>query len=160
MVEKVTVYRTKDGSVFDHESVAERHERILVLTDKMLSSLENFTNYLKLERGEDTRTATVQFLQGARREIKEFLNLGEVSTDDTMVDYEFYRFSRLIDHTLIDVYKLAIPYNFEMEIKLKMYDGLIALKMTENDDPYEFAEKYIADNHDKFVNQLKEVADK
>lgn len=171
MVEKVTQYRAKDGEMFDHEHVAERHELICDLTGKMVSSLNNFTNSKCVYEQSEARTATIQFVQRAREEIKTYLQLTEIKMNepvpmagaakdsDYVCDYDFYHFSRLIDHMLIDVYKLSIPYDREMEIKLKLYKDFNYDQMTETDNPYDFVVKYISDRHDVFVNKLKEVAD-
>lgn len=171
MVEKVTQYRAKDGELFDHEDMAERHELICTITGKMVSAIENFTDNRGFHQSKDARTATIQFVQNAREEIKTFLQLTEIKVNgleqmdgaakdsDFVCDYDFYRFSRLIDHMLIDVYKLSIPYDVEMEIKLKFYKDFDYDQMTESGNPYDYVVKYISDRHDVFVNKLKEVAD-
>lgn len=171
MVEKVTQYRAKDGEMFDHEDMAERHELICAMTGKLVSAIENFTNNQGFHHSKDARTATIQFVQNAREEIKTFLQLTEIKMNepvpmsgaakdsDFVLDSDFYLFSRLIDHMLIDVYKLNIPYDREMEIKLKFYKDFDYDQMVENDNPYDFVVKYISDHHDVFVNKLKEVAD-
>lgn len=171
MVEKVTQYRTKDGEMFDHEDMAERHELIYNMTGKLVSAIENFTDNQGFQHSKDARTATIQFVQNAREEIKTFLQLTEINLDepvpmagaakdsDFVLDYDFYRFSRLIDHMLIDVYKLSIPYDREMEVKLKLYKDFDYDQMTETDNPYDFVVKYISDRHDVLVKKLKGVAD-
>lgn len=169
MVEKVTKYRAKDGEMFDREDVAEQHELICDLTSKLVSTFENFTIHKDIVINGETRNATIQFVQRAREEIKTYLQLTEITGSERMngaakdsdyvCDYEFYHFSRLIDHMLIDVYKLSIPYDREMEIKLKLYKDFDYDQMTENDNPYDFVVKYISDRHDVLVKKLKGVAD-
>lgn len=171
MVEKVTQYRAKDGEMFDHEHMAERHELICNMTGKMVSAIENFTDNRGFHQSKEARTAAIQFVQNAREEIKTYLQLTEINLDgstqttgaakdsDFVLDSDFYLFSRLIDHMLIDVYKLSIPYDREMEVKLKLYKDFDYDLMGEADNPYDHAVKYISDRHDVFVNQLKEVAD-
>ena len=171
MVEKVIQYRAKDGELFDHEDMAERHELICTMTGKMVSAIENFTDNRGFHQSKDARTAAIQFVQNAREEIKTFLQLTEIKVNDLeqmngaakdsdyVCDYDFYHFSRLIDHMLIDVYNLSIPYDREMEIKLKLYKDFDYDQMGETDNPYDYVVKYISDHHDVFVNQLKEVAD-
>lgn len=171
MVEKVTQYRAKDGEMFDHEDMAERHELIYNMTGKMVSAIENFTDNQGFHQSKDARTASIQFVQNAREEIKTFLHLTDINSDgytqmngaakdsDYICDYDFYLFSRLIDAMLIEVYKLSIPYDLEMEIKLKLYNDLDYDKMKETDNPYDHVVKFISDHHDVFVNKLKEVAD-
>ena len=170
MVEKVTKYRAKDGEMFDREDVAERHELICDLTGKLVYTFENFTIHKDIVIDGETRNATIKFIQNAREEIKNYLQLTEIKVNgleemngaakdsDYVCDYEFYHFSRLIDHMLIDVYNLSIPYDREMEIKLKLYKNLDYDQMTETDNPYDFVVKYISDRHNVFVNKLKEVA--
>lgn len=171
MVEKVIKYLTKDGSTFDREDVAEQHELICDLTGKLVSTFENFTIHKDIVIDGETRNATIKFVQRAREEIKTFLQLTEIKVNgleetkgaakdsDYVCDYDFYRFSRLIDHMLIDVYKLSIPYDREMEIKLKLYKNFDYDQMVETDNPYDFIVKYISDRHDVFVKKLKGVAD-
>ena len=171
MVEKVTQYRTKDGEMFDHEDMAERHELICNLTGKLVSAIENFTDNRGFHQSKDARTAAIQFVQNAREEIKTFLQLTEINVNgseqmkgaakdsDFVLDSDFYLFSRLIDHMLIDVYKLSIPYDREMAIKLKLYKNFDYDQMMETDNPYDFVVKYISDRHDVLVKKLKGVAD-
>ena len=171
MVEKVIQYRTKDGELFEHEYVAERHELICTMTGKMVSAIENFTDNRGFHQSEAVRIAAIQFVQNAREEIKTFLQLTEIKVNgleemngaakdsDYVCDYDFYRFSRLIDHMLIDVYNLNIPYDREMEVKLKLYKDFDYDQIGETDNPYDYVVKYISDHHDAFVNKLKKVAD-
>lgn len=171
MVEKVIKYRAKDGSTFDREDMAEQHELICDLTGKLVSTFENFTIHKDIVINGETRNATIQFVQRAREEIKTYLQLTEINLDeplpmagaakdsDYVCDYDFYHFSRLIDHMLIDVYKLSIPYDREMEVKLKLYKDFDYDQMTETDNPYDFVVKYISDRRDVFVKKLMEVAD-
>ena len=109
MVEKVIKYRTNDGSTFDREDVAEQHELICDLTGKLVSTFENFTIHKDIVVDGETRNATIQFVQRAREEIKNYLQLTEIKVNepvpmdgaakdsDYVCDYDFYRFSRLID---------------------------------------------------------------
>lgn len=171
MVEKVTQYRTKDGEMFDHEYMAERHELICALTGKLVSAIENFTDNQGFHHSKDARIATIQFVQNAREEIKTFLQLTEIKVNgleetkgaakdsDYVCAYEFYHFSRLIDHMLIEVYNLSIPYDRELEVKLKLYKDFDYDQMSETDNPYDYVVKYISDHHDVFVKKVKEVAD-
>lgn len=171
MVEKVIKYRTNDGSTFDREDVAEQHELICDLTGKLVSTFENFTIHKDIVIDGETRNATIKFVQNAREEIKTFLQLTEIKVNgleemngaakdsDFVLDYDFYRFSRLIDHMLIDVYNLNIPYDREMEIKLKLYKDFDYDQMTETGNPYDHVVEFISDHHDVFVNKLKEVAE-
>lgn len=171
MVEKVIQYRAKDGELFDHEDMAERHELICNLTGKLVYAIENFTDNQGFHHSKDARTATIQFLQRAREEIKTYLQLTEIKMNepvpmdgaakdsDYVCDYDFYRFSRLIDHMLIEVYNLSIPYDRELEVKLKLYKDFDYAQMGETDNPYDYVVKYISDHHDVFVKKVKEVAD-
>lgn len=171
MVEKVTKYRTNDGEMFDREDVAEQHELICDLTGKLVSTFENFTIHKDIVINGETRNATIQFVQRAREEIKTYLQLTEINVNgsermngaakdsDYVCDYDFYRFSRLIDHMLIDVYNLSIPYDRELEVKLKMYKDFNYDQMGETDNPYDYVVKYISNHHDVFVKKVKEVAD-
>lgn len=156
MVEKVIKYRTNDGSTFDREDMAEQHELICDLTGKLVSTFENFTIHKDIVIDGETRNATIKFVQRAREEIKTFLQLKD---SDFVLDSHFYLFSRLIDHMLIDVYNLSIPYDREMEIKLKFYKEFDYDQMVETSNPYDHVVEFINDHHDVFVNKLKEVAD-
>lgn len=171
MVEKVIQYRAKDGEMFDHEHMAERHEQVCTLSAKLAVSMDHFANLGGFYGEKKINKAVEQFLQSAREEIKTFLKLTDINLDgsvqldgaakdsDYVCDYDFYRFSRLIDHMLIDVYNLSIPYDRELEVKLKIYKDFNYDQMGETDNPYDYVVKYISDHHDVFVKKVKEVAD-
>lgn len=144
MVEKVTVFRTEDGEDFDNEDMAIRHETIFKLTNRMINAFDNFTDF-EVPMRDVTRTACVQFLQGSREQIKEFLNLSDKTSVVTTCDYDFYRFIGLI-RDLIDPdgSKIKdIPYDLELEMFQKIYAKFSYSGMAESDNPYDYTNSWV-----------------